>query len=1651
MAKRLRKRAISIALMLTMVFTLFPTTSIIAYAAEDNTEYSLLMDQQEDEIVLESEEVFVTEENEEITDPDESETEDSSILLELEPGMILPAYADDDPPYAQYKNSTTVITFDEKEWYLINYDTSTVTLLAKECVGESKYYSGGDFVEYSQSTVKTAVDNWYNNNITADAKTAVSDGRMFLLTTDQANDITNAEVRKDATVATSSTSGWWLCSLGLTENRAALVLGRSGEVFAGGQSVLTTKGVRPALKLDLSKVVFKSSKNTFSLPTEYTALNDNTKPVITVKRGGTAVTEGAPQIGDVLTVETDATDLVYVWYRGNDIITDAETDTYTLTTDDFGKAIKVTVYQTKKDDGTDYEESNRPTLTSEATAAVEKKTSAATQIAASDITVTKTDKGVSFTAPEPVNTGSADAPVYKYAYGYKTGDATDYTWTDTLPITGLNPGTEYEVVVREKATSDTAAGPVSEPVTVKTDVTVTIGDALIQGQEVEVTIIPATTGVTYKWYIGDSSEPDGEGTKIVPGTGGGKIKIEVYAGTPKTLIGTGTTTTKVKTIADVISGSTTSPVIITLDGPITGGIPIPSGKEVTLEIDGQEVQGDIDVPGTSTLTITDSSNPQKGTVKGTVKANTGTVIIKGGRYDKTPAATEPGTVTIKGGLFKIDPTPMISKPYAVKESGDADYPYEVFCAYDPLTDENKPTITIKRGGNTVTEGSPQTDDVLTAETTATDLIYQWYRDNEPISGATESTYKVTKEDFGKTITVKVSQIKKSDGTYYAEDERPVQNSEATEAVEKSDAHAAEDVEELISALPEAKDITLEDKDAFDSALAAYDELTDDQKELISKEDKKKLTDIASKLAELIIEAATPKAPESAPTYDGSTVTLVTSMEVEGGTVEYAFGTDGTTVPTTGWTKTIPTATDAGDYYIWYRIKTDYTDVTDPICIKVSIEAVTDNKVTVTISSWTYGETANTPVATAAFGADTATFSYSKEKNGTYTVEVPSMPGTYYVKATIAETKNYNGTESEAVEFVIDKIPQKAPEGILGNRIKAGTKEGVITGVDDTMEYSIDDGKSWIHVDKGATTIEGLAAGKVIVRRAETETHKVSEAVTVEIKEYNTELTVYFAEGTDSGTTQYVTYNEKEKRYEHIFTGEKIHPAITVEGGGELLKEGLNYTVSYTDNVNISSGGKVAKVKVTGKGDYTQTKTISFTIVKAALSRETVVANGMIVKAGEKIAPVLYFNGYKLKNSDYTVKSSTGKMTFKTTDKDPSLTFTGKGNFTGELKLPVTVIAKNAKKPSVKVTLQSGTKRIYNGSPQTLTVATAEKAGELTVKSSVDNKILTENVDFVVSYSSNINAGKVTVTVNGVGNYTGSSKKEFYIKPDTAVAKVDSSFADGKGSYEFKKEGVTPAITVTATRDKVATVLTEGIDYKVTYSNNKKVGDKAKYSVTFLGNYKGRKAITGKTFKITTSTLDEAVIVAGDKVKTVKTDKDGISVSFKSEPLVSIGKVKLTKGTDYSVAYLVDGKPVTGSNIKLNKGETSKTITVEITGKGNYVGTSKKTATYKVYKVITGANAVDLSKARIVGKGTKAAVKSQKYTGIAVEPEIDVQIKQNGKWVKVDPSLYTVSYVNNVRRGTASIVINGNGTTTFGSKKSNFKIAKSAMKDAKVGK
>ena len=71
----------------------------------------------------------------------------------------------------------------------------------------------------------------------------------------------------------------------------------------------------------------------------------------------------------------------------------------------------------------------------------------------------------------------------------------------------------------------------------------------------------------------------------------------------------------------------------------------------------------------------------------------------------------------------------------------------------------------------------------------------------------------------------------------------------------------------------------------------------------------------------------------------------------------------------------------------------------------------------------------------------------------------------------------------------------------------------------------------------------------------------------------------------------------------VYTGSKLTPAITVKEGTKTLKKGTDYTVAYSNNINV---GK-ATIKITGKGNYTGTATKTFKINPRGTSIKKVTA------------------------------------------------------------------------------------------------------------------------------------------------------------------------------------------------------------------------------------------------------------------------------------------------------------------------------------------------------------------------------------------------------------------------------------------------------------
>ena len=111
---------------------------------------------------------------------------------------------------------------------------------------------------------------------------------------------------------------------------------------------------------------------------------------------------------------------------------------------------------------------------------------------------------------------------------------------------------------------------------------------------------------------------------------------------------------------------------------------------------------------------------------------------------------------------------------------------------------------------------------------------------------------------------------------------------------------------------------------------------------------------------------------------------------------------------------------------------------------LTITKAAENAINITLDGWTYGEAANVPTISAAFGADTVSYSYSNAENGTYTPDVPTNAGTYWVKASIPGTDNYVAGEAKK-SFVIAK-KNVSIEGLsVSGKTYDGTVNAVVTG------------------------------------------------------------------------------------------------------------------------------------------------------------------------------------------------------------------------------------------------------------------------------------------------------------------------------------------------------------------------------------------------------------------------------------------------------------------------------------------------------------------------------------------------------------------------------------------------------------------------------
>lgn len=137
-------------------------------------------------------------------------------------------------------------------------------------------------------------------------------------------------------------------------------------------------------------------------------------------------------------------------------------------------------------------------------------------------------------------------------------------------------------------------------------------------------------------------------------------------------------------------------------------------------------------------------------------------------------------------------------------------------------------------------------------------------------------------------------------------------------------------------------------------------------------------------------------------------------------------------------------------FVWFYNGSEVNGATMTLNFAITIVKAENNPVTLEKpDGWTYGDEAETLEADAAFG--TPVLYYATDENGAYGTNVPVHAGTYWVKAVVSATTNYEGSESEAYEFTISALELETPEFADAETVyNGGAQTNAFTGYDRSM-------------------------------------------------------------------------------------------------------------------------------------------------------------------------------------------------------------------------------------------------------------------------------------------------------------------------------------------------------------------------------------------------------------------------------------------------------------------------------------------------------------------------------------------------------------------------------------------------------------------------
>ena len=403
--------------------------------------------------------------------------------------------------------------------------------------------------------------------------------------------------------------------------------------------------------------------------------------------------------------------------------------------------------------------------------------------------------------------------------------------------------------------------------------------------------------------------------------------------------------------------------------------------------------------------------------------------------------------------------------------------------------------------------------------------------------------------------------------------------------------------------------------------------------------------------------------------------------------------------------------------------------------------------------------------------------------------------------------------------------------------------------------------------------------------------------------------------------------------------------VTDTKTGAALVRDTDYTLTYSsDVINVGT----VEINVKGIGNYTGefTKTYKITPKECTVTTDSAkkVYDGTALTAGGKIEGIVDGEVVVVHTTGSQMEVGSTPNTYKLEwKKASSKNYKLKEDSIGTLTVTEQTIdpGKDPDKPNPNysgVTINKPSNSVYDGKEHKWSPAVADKEGNA----------LVEGTDYTVEYSTsdftNV-TGTITVTITGIGNYTGTVTRTYEITPKAYTVTTESA----KKVYD--------GTALTAGGKIEGIVSGETVEFTTTGSRTDEGTSKNTYSLKWNGsaietNYKLEKESIGELTVKSKSIIPDEPNTPDDKKTgiTVSDPKDSKYDGQEHREVLTVKDTKTGKdliaNKDYTVVY---------SDDLVNAG----TVTIKVSGLGNYSGSFTKT--YKITKRLVTLTSATVSK------------------------------------------------------------------------------------------